>query len=214
MKWTFLLFSPLFVFSQDDSFSGINKLTKEKLEIVISDSIQKMESLDLYNFLLYIKDQNLANLKDYNNQLIAKLETAKWPIELHFLSKILIEQKTNKSIIENILDTKRELWELNSNWASKFWKIINENKLNISSSPIYPKEQIEDILDNYIKNNMLGTNPMLNLNGDVFTEYEKDKLKEFLYKFNIINIGFVSKDDCPKTYGCLGRDGMLIVNTK
>ena len=214
MRWIFLLFFPLLVFSQDDSFNGIKKLPKGKLEIVISDSIHKMESLDLYNFLLYIEEEKLANLKDYNKQLITKMETSKWPIELHFLSKILIEQKTEKSIIENILDKRRNVWELNSNWASKFWKMINENELNISPSPIYTKEKITEILDNYMKENKLGTNPMLNLNGDVFTEYEKNKLKEFLYKLNIINIGFVSKEDCPKTYGYRGRDGMLIVNTK
>ena len=51
MKWIFLLFVPLFAFSQDDSFNGIKKLSKERLEIVINDSIQKMQSLDLYNFL-------------------------------------------------------------------------------------------------------------------------------------------------------------------
>ena len=74
MKWTFLLFFPLLVFSQDDSFIEIKKLPKEKLEIVIIDSIQKMESLDLYNFILYIEEEKLANLKDYNKQLIAKME--------------------------------------------------------------------------------------------------------------------------------------------
>jgi hypothetical protein len=214
MKWTFLLFFPLLVFSQDDSFNGIKKLPKEKLEIVIIDSIQKMESLDLYNFLLYIEEEKLANLKDYNKQLIAKMETSKWSIELHFLSKFLIEQKTEKSIIENILDKKKNIWELNSNWAPKFWKMINENKLNISPSPIYTKEKIDEILDDYIKENKLGTNPMLSLNGYDLTEYEKDKLKEFLYKFNILYIGFVSKEDCAKIYGYHGRDGMLIVNTK
>lgn len=215
MKWTFLLFFPLLVFSQDDnSFNGIKKLQKDKLEIVISDSIQKMKSLDLYNFLLYIKEENLANLKDYNKQLIAKMEASKSPIELHFLSKILIEQKTEIRIIENLLDKKREVWELNSNWSSKFWKLINENKLNISPSAIYSKEQISEILDNYIKENKLGANPMLRLNGYDLTEYEKDKLKEFLYKLNILYIGFVSKEDCPKQYGYRGRDGMLIVKTK
>lgn len=214
MKWTFLLFFPLLVFSQDDSFNGIKKLPKEKLEIVIIDSIQKMESLDLYNFLLYIEEEKLANLKDYNKQLIAKMEISKWSIELHFLSKFLIEQKTEKSIIENILDKKKNIWELNSNWAPKFWKMINENKLNIYPSPIYTKEKIDEILDDYIKENKLGTNPMLSLNGYDLTEYEKDKLKEFLYKFNILHIGFVSKEDCAKIYGYHGRDGMLIVNTK
>ncbi len=214
MKWTFLLFFPLLVFSQDNSFNGIKKLPKEKLVIVINDSIQKMESLDLYNFLLYIEEEKLANLKDYNKQLIAKMNASKWPIDLHFLSKILIEQKTDKSIIESILDKKRDVWELNSNWSSKFWKLINENKLNISASPIYSKEQISEILDNYIKENKLGTNPMLSLNGYDLAEYEKDKLKEFLYELNILYIGFVSKEDCPKKYGYRGREGMLIVKTK
>ena len=214
MKWTFILFFPLLVFSQDNSFNGIKKLPKEKLEIVINDSIQKMESLDLYNFLLYIEEEKLANLKDYNKQLIAKMEVSKWPIDLHFLSTILLEQKTEKSIIENILDKKRNVWELNTNWSPKFWKMINENKLNISPSQIYTKEKISEVLDNYIKENKLGANPMLSLNGDELTEYEKDKLKEFLYKFNILYIGFVSKEECPKIYGYRGRDGMLIVKTK
>ena len=70
------------------------------------------------------------------DRLIAKMEISKWSIELHFLSKFLIEQKTEKSIIENILDKKKNIWELNSNWAPKFWKMINENKLNIYPSPI------------------------------------------------------------------------------
>jgi Fe-S cluster biosynthesis and repair protein YggX len=214
MKWTFLLFFPLLVFSQDNSFNGIKKLPKEKLEIVINDSIQKMVSLDLYNFLLYIEEEKLANLKDYNKQLIAKMDASKWPIDLHFLAIILIEQKTDKSIIENILDNKRDVWELNSNWSSRFWILINENKLSISASPIYSKEQISEILDNYIKENKLGTNPMLSLNGYDLAEYEKDKLKEFLYGLNILYIGFVSKEDCPKKYGYRGREGMLIVKTK
>ncbi len=214
MKWFFLLFFPLLVFSQDNSFNGIKKLPKEKLEIVINDSIQKMKSLDLYNFLLYLEEEKLANLKDYNKQLISKMEASEFPIELHFLTKILIGQKTEKSIIENILDKKRKVWELNSNWSSKFWKLINENNLTISPSPTYSKEQISEILDNYIKENKLGTNPMLSLNGYDLAEYEKDKLKEFLYELNILYIGFVSKEDCPKKYGYRGRDGMLIVKTK
>ncbi|PXY41391.1 hypothetical protein DMB65_08295 [Flavobacterium cheongpyeongense] len=214
MKWTFLLLFPLLVFSQDNSFNGIKKLTKEKLEIVINDSIQKMESLNLYNFLLYIEEEKLANLKDYNRQLIAKMEASKWPIDLHFLSKILIEQKTKKNIIENILDKKRDVWELNSNWSPKFWKMINDNKLNITPSSIYTKEKIAEVIDNYVKENKLGANPILSLNGYDLTEYEKDKLKEYLYQFNILYIGFVSKEECPKTYGYRGRDGMLIVKTK
>ena len=214
MKWTILLFFPLLVFSQDDSFNGIKKLPKEKLETVISDSIQNMKSLDLYNFLLYIEEEKLANLKDYNKQLIAKIESSEYPLEMHFLTRILIEQKTKKSIIENILDRKRKVWELNPNWKSKFWKMIDENKLTISPSPVYSKEEITRILDNYIKEDKLGLNPMLNLDGDAFTEYEKDKLKEFLNKLNIINIELVSKEDCAKKWGHTGRDGMVIVNTK
>lgn len=142
------------------------------------------------------------------------MATSKWPIDLHFLSKILIEQKTDKFIIESILEKKRNVWELNSNWSSKFWKMINDYKLNILPSPIYTKEQIAKTIDAFIKENKLGINPMLDLNGDQLTEYEEGKLNEFLYKYNIISIAFVSKEDCPKIYGYRGRDGMLIVRTK
>jgi hypothetical protein len=214
MKLTILiLIFPLLTFSQDDSF-GLKKLPKIKQEAVICDSIKNMKSLDLYNFLLYLEEEKIANLKDYNKQLIAKMESSEYPVEMHFLTKILMEQKTKKSIIENILDRKRKVWELNPNWKSKFWKMIGENKLTVSPSPVYSKEEITRILDDYIKEDKLGLNPMLDLDGDAFTEYEKDKLKEYLHKLNIINIELVTKEDCAKKWGSRGRDGMIIVNTK
>jgi hypothetical protein len=219
MRILFFLLLPLFCFSQEDNYSKLNKLPKVEFEKSVADSIAKLESGDLWNFLKVLKDDYKKDLKPFNSSFIKKMEMTKWPMDMHFLLDFLIQQKTDKVVIETILNNRKEVWD-KGQWSEKFWKVIRENKLKIkenSSYSINDKGQktynIKSFLEEKIKSGEIGQNPLLYLDYTI-TDYEPNTLLEILEKMNIKDIQIVSKDEAPKLYGKRGADGMLKVLRK
>lgn len=175
MKILFLLFIPFFAFSQNESIEKMKTLPKVEFEKAFNDSIQKLESLELWNFIKNAKESNI-DLNDFNSTFTKRFETAKWPIEMHFLLEILIEQKTEQEIIENTLNNKKEIWN-NGEWAEKFWKIIRENQFTINESNHYTinkngekKYNLKLFIEEKIIQNEIGKNPLLQVNNSI-TKY-------------------------------------------
>ena len=106
----FFIAIPFFCFSQENDFTKLTRLPKVEFEKAVNDSIIKLESLDLWNFLKVLKDDYKTNLKPFTDIFIKKMESSKWPNEMHFLLIFLIEQKVEDPIIENILNNKKEIW--------------------------------------------------------------------------------------------------------
>ncbi|MFN3753917.1 hypothetical protein [Flavobacterium sp.] len=216
MRILFFLLLPLFCFCQEDDYSKLNKLSKVEFEKSVADSIVKLESGDLWNFLKVLKDDYKKDLKPFNENFIKKMEATKWPMDMHFLLKFLIEQKTDKAIIENILNSKKAVWD-NGQWSGKFWKVIRENKLNVSEDSNYlinekgeKSYDVKSFLEEKIKNGVIGPNPLLYLDYTL-TDYEPNQLFETLEKMNIKDIQIISKEEAPKMYGKRGADGMIKV---
>ena len=69
MKILFLLFIPFFAFSQNESIEKIKTLPKVEFEKAFNDSIQKLESLELWNFIKNAKESNI-DLNDFNSTFI------------------------------------------------------------------------------------------------------------------------------------------------
>ena len=219
MKTLFFLLIPFFCFCQEDDYSKLNKLPKVEFEKSVADSIVKLESGDLWNFLKVLKDDYKKDLKPFNENFIKKMEATKWPMDMHFLLKFLIEQKTDKVIIENILNSKKAVWD-NGQWSGKFWKVIRENKLNVSEDSNYlinekgeKSYDVKSFLEEKIKNGVIGPNPLLYLDYTL-TDYETNQLFETLEKMNIKDIQIISKEEAPKMYGKRGADGMIKVLRK
>ena len=219
MKIFILLLLPFFSFSQEDNYKKLHKLPKAEFEKSVADSIVKLESGDLWNFLKVLKDDYKKDLKPFNENFINKMEATKWPMDIHFLLNFLIEQKTEKSIIENILNSKKAVWD-NGQWSKKFWKIIRKHKFNIKEDSNYSiSEQgqkiynIKSFLEEKIKNGEIGQNPLLYLDYTI-TDYEPNQLFATLEKMNIKDIQVTSKEEAPKIYGKRGADGLLKVLQK
>lgn len=216
MRILFFLLFPLFSFCQEDNYSKLNKLPKVEFEKSVADSIVKLQSGDLWNFLKVLKDDYKKDLKPFNENFIKKMEATKWPMDMHFLLKFLIEQKTDKAIIENILNSKKAVWD-NGQWSGKFWKVIRENKLNVSEDGNYlinekgeKSYDVKSFLEEKIKNSVIGPNPLLYLDYTL-TDYKPNQLFETLEKMNIKDIQIISKEEAPKMYGKRGADGMIKV---
>ncbi len=219
MKLLFFLLIPIFCFSQEDNYSKLSKLPKAEFEKAITDSIVKLQSGDLWNFLKVLKEDYKRNLKPFNNSFLKKMESTKWPMDMHFLLSFLIEQKTDKVIIENILNRRKEIWD-NGQWAEKFWKVIRENKLKITEEPYYSVNEkgqktydIKSFLGEKTKSNVIGSNPLLYLNNTI-VYYESNQLLETLEKLNIKDITIIPKEKSIGLYGKEGVDGMIKVLTK
>lgn len=219
MRLLFFLIIPIFCFSQGDNYNKLNKLPKVEFEKAVADSIVKLQSGDLWNFLKVLKDDYKTDLKLFNNSFIKKMAITKWPMDMHFLLNFLIEQKTDKIVIENILNSRKAIWD-NGQWSEKFWKVIRENKLKINENPNYTITEkgqktynIKAFLEEKIKSGEIGANPLLDLNYTI-TDYEPNQLIEILGKMNIKDIQIVSKVEAPKIFGKSGADGMIKVLTK
>jgi hypothetical protein len=147
------------------------------------------------------------------------LNNAEWPNEMYFLTNIIIEQKTEKTIIENILNTKRNIWD-KGEWSEKFWKLIRENNFSISENSNYSVNEkgekeynLKRFLEGKIKDNEIGQNPILQLNYSI-TNYSENQLLETLEKLNIKDIQIIPKDKSVGLFGKRGIDGMIKVLTK
>ena len=219
MRIFIFLLLPFFCFCQEDNYKKLNKLPKAEFEKSVADSIVKLESGDLWNFLKVLQDDYKKDLKPFNESFIKKMEATKLPMDMHFLLGILIEQKTEKSIIENILNSKKEVWD-NGQWSEKFWKIIREHKLNIKEDSNYTINEkgqkiynIKSFLEEKIKNGEIGTNPILYLDYTI-ADYEPNQLLETLEKLNIKDIQIIPKDKSVGLFGKRGIDGMIKVLRK
>jgi hypothetical protein len=218
MKMLFFLFIPLVAFSQNESIDKMKKLPKVEFEKAFNDSIQNLESLELWNFIKNAKE-NEIDLNDFNSTFLKRFETAKSPIEMFFLLEILIEQKTEKSIIENTLNNKKDIWD-NGEWSAKFWKIISENGFKISENNYYTiNEKGEKIynlklfIEEKIKQNEMGENPLLEVDY-VITNYSENTLLETLEKLTIKDIQIIPKQKSVGLFGKRGVDGMIKVLTR
>lgn len=52
--------------------------------MAVNDSIVKLESSCLWNFLKVLKDDYTTNLKPFNKSFISKIENSKYPMDIHF----------------------------------------------------------------------------------------------------------------------------------
>jgi hypothetical protein len=218
MKILFLLLIPLVAFSQNESIDKMKKLPKVEFEKVIDDSIQKLESLELWNFIKNAKESKI-DLKDFNSTFLKRFETVESAIEMIFLLEILIDQKTEKSIIENTLNNKKEIWDKGT-WAEKFWKIIRENDFKIIESNHYTinkkgekKYNVKLFIEEKIMQNEMGENPLLEVDY-VITNYSENTLLETLEKLTIKDIQIIPKQKSVGLFGKRGVDGMIKVLTR
>jgi hypothetical protein len=218
MKMLFFLFIPLVAFSQNESIDKMKKLPKVEFEKAIDDSIQNLESLELWNFIKNAKESEI-DLKDFNSTFLKRFETVESAIEMIFLLEILIDQKTEKSIIENTLNNKKEIWDKGP-WAEKFWKIIRENDFKIIESNHYTinkkgekKYNVKLFIEEKIKQNEMGENPLLEVDY-VITNYSENTLLETLEKLTIKDIQIIPKQKSVGLFGKRGVDGMIKVLTR
>ena len=218
MKTLFFILFPLFLFSQNENIEKMKKLPKAEFEKAFNDSIVNLKSLDLLNFIKSSKESEI-DLNNFNSTLISRLDNAEWPIEMHFLTIMLIEQKTEKTIIENILNNKRNIWD-KGEWSEKFWKLIRENNFVIKENLNYSvnekgekKYDLKLFIEEKIKNNEIGQNPILDLNYSI-TDYTENQLLETLEKLDIKDIQIIPKNKSVGLFGKRGIDGVIKVLTK
>lgn len=218
MKQLFFLFIPFICFSQVDSFKKLDKLPKAEFETAVADSIVKLESLDLWNFLKVLENDYEKDLSPFTKNFIQKMKDTKWPMDMHFLLHFLLEQKTDQMVIEAILNTKKEVWDTGS-WSGKFWQVIRENKLNVTEGPCYSVNEkgektyaVKALLDEKLKRGEIGRNPILFLDEKI-TAYKDNELLDLLEQLNITAITFVSKEKSVELFGSRGVDGMISVLT-
>ena len=218
MKALLFLFIPFLIFSQNEKIEKIKKLPKTEFEKAFNDSIVNLKSLDLWNFIKSSKESGI-DIDKFNSNFITRLNNSEWPNEMYFLTNILIEQKTEKEILENILDKKRNIWDTGE-WSEKFWKLVRENNFSISENSNYSvnekgekKYRLKQFLEEKIKNNEIGQNPILQLDYSM-KNYPENQLLETLEKLNIKDIQIIPKDKCIGLFGKRGVDGMIKVLTK
>ncbi len=218
MKTLFFILFPLFLFSQNENIEKMKKLPKAEFEKAFNDSIVNLKSLDLWNFIKSSKESEI-DLNYFNSTFISRLDNAEWPIEMHFLTIMLIEQKTEKTIIENILNNKRNIWD-KGEWSEKFWKLIRENNFVIKENLNYTvnekgekKYDLKLFIEEKIKNNEIGQNPILDLNYSI-TDYTENQLLETLEKLDIKDIQIIPKNKSVGLFGKRGIDGVIKVLTK
>ena len=215
----FLLLLSSTCFSQD-SYDQLKKLPKEKYQSAITDSIKKLESSDLGNFLYQIQNIDSNSLKPLNAVLVEKIQNSKSALNIHQITSILLQQNYNKQNLEEMLENKKSVWD-KGEWSTKFWKLITENHLNIKSDSSYiidsngqKKYNVKNYIEDKIAKGEIGKKPLLILNYKP-TSYEENQLIEVLNKLNIRDISISkSKADAPSLYGSRGIDGAINVLTR
>lgn len=193
-----------------------NENNQLKSEFIISQ-IDSLGGSELGNYLRYLED-NKINLSDYNKTLKTKLQESEFPYDIYILSKILLDKKQNKRLIETELNSKILKWDT-GNWGNKFWNLIKTEKLNIEQPNFYEfengikKYDFEKFLNAKIQNEELGLNPLLFLN-DRLTGYEEGNLNLKLKEYEIIQIDYIPKKESVGLFGKRGVDGHISVTTK
>ena len=218
MKTILFLLFPLITFSQNEEYEKLKKLPKIEFEKAFNDSIEKLKSNDLWNFI-YGAKENKIDIIEFNHTFIKRLENADWLNEIAFLTEILIEQLTEKKIIEYLLNKKKEIWD-KGEWSEKFWKIIRKNNYDITENTNYTINEkgektynLKLFFQEKTRVDEIGQNPLLSLNHKI-VDYPENKLLETLEKFIIKDIQIIPKVQSVGLFGKRGIDGMINILTK
>lgn len=218
MKYILLLILPLFGFSQDDYYTSLQKRSKEEQIEEITKQIQVSESLDLHNVFIGLKDVGIS-LLPYNSVLIERSKKSEWPNELHIILKVLIEQGTDKLVLEKMLNSSKGVWD-KGNWSQTFWDLIRDNGFSIDEGPYYTVNDngekaynIKLYVGEKIKNNELGENPILAINYKL-TNYDTGALFDLLKALDIADIQITPKDKATGLFGKRGIDGKIDITTR
>jgi|GEM_PF-1399170 len=212
----FFLFTLILSCKTSDSF-GLKKMSKSERSTFISSNLKTQGGVNLGNFIFHLQESKV-DLTPFNQLLIDKLKTSQYPYDINILTNLLVDNKENKSEIENILNSKIKIWDT-GNWSEKFWYIIKEYNLNIEKPDYYSiendsskKYNVSEFLKTKIETNELGREPLLMINWSI-TSYEEGKLIETLDKLDIKQIDYTSKNQAVNLYGKNGVDGLLKITT-
>ena len=218
MKIILILLCTFSAFAQD-SFDLLRKLPKERYHSAVADSIRKLEGSDLGNFLYHIQEKDNAILDSQTEIIFEKLATAKGQLSIHLMLTILLKQQFDKQKISDVLESRKQVWD-DGEWSRKFWKLITDNKLQVSAGDYYSvNEKGEKIYDTErfvkenIENGKIGLKPLLFLNYNL-NSYD-ESLTDLLARLNIRELRVSkSKVEAPQLYGIRGKDGAIEVLTK
>ncbi len=199
--------------------SYIKTVSENDFKVSVQKNIEQLSSHDLLNFLAVIQEN--FDLNVFENDLIMKMKKVKYPFDMDFLMRKLIQNEQNHAIIEQILNEKIIIWDT-GNWSKKYWEFIDENNLNIDLFPFYSLNEngqkvydIEKFIAYYESRREIGRFPMISVNHELILYYNKknSSLKEYLETLNIQNIEVKKSEDAIKLYGSRGKDGFLEIMT-
>lgn len=199
-----------------DSF-GLNKMSKSERNIYISSNLKTQKGVNLGNFIFHLQESKI-DLTPFNQLLIDKLRSSQYPYDINILTNLLIDNKENKSEIEEILNLKIKIWDT-GNWSENFWSLIKEHSLNVEKPNYYKiesdssiKYDVSAFMKAKIENDELGKYPLLMVNWNIVS-YEEGKLIETLNQLDIKQIDFTPKSQSVKLYGKRGVDGLLHITS-
>ncbi len=201
---------------QIDMLKYLESKSKEEFNKVAKINIQILEGQELIHFVSNLK--STFDLKLFEQDLIDKSMLVKYPFDLDFLVRNLMELDTKKLEVENILNQQKEVWD-KGNWSKKFWSLIRANNLKIEQSKLYSigeggkkRYDVKKFIETHIENNSIGNHPLLFVNHSILN-YEAKYLVETLDKLDIKDIQVKSKENATSLYGARGKDGVLVVLT-
>lgn len=199
--------------------SYIKSVSEKDYKESVQKNISQLTSHDLLNFLVVIQEN--FDLNEFENELLMKMEIVKYPFDLDFLMRILIQNEENHPRIEQIVNTKKEIWDT-GNWSKKYWEFIYEYKMNIETQSYFHLNEkgqkvydLDKFIHYYESKGEIGKFPMINVNRNPVNFYNKEynSLKEFLLTLNIQNIVVKKSEEVVKLYGSRGKDGLLEIMT-
>lgn len=201
---------------QIDMLKYLESKSKEEFIKVARINIQKLEGQELLHFVSNLKSK--FDLKLFEQDLVDKSMSVKYPFDLDFLVKNLMDLKTEKLEIEKILNQRKEVWN-KGNWSEKFWSFIKNHKLKVDENKSYSLDQtgkkrynVKQFITTQKENNSIGNNPLLFVNHSILS-YESNSLIETLEKLDIKDIQVQSKQNTTSLYGARGKDGVLMILT-
>lgn len=221
MKLFLLLIIPVFCCAQHDSqkYVRLKKLPKPDFEKAVNDSIVKLEPGGLSRFLTTLREEYNTNLKPFNSNLTNKLNGCEWPNEMFILLDLLITEKTDTVILQNILNERKQVWD-SGQWSEKFWKVIRVNKIDVNEGPYYSVNEkgekeydIKLLLEEKRKSGEIGENPLLEVDY-MIVSYPENTFLETLEKLKIRDVSIVPKAKAVGMFGKRGIDGSVKILTK
>ena len=194
----------------------VKSISNNDFNNVVSVNIEELEGHELTNFMSVVKSN--FGLKVFDKEIIKKSYSANFPFDLDYLVSQLIDLKIDKTVLEGILTTKKNVWD-KGNWSEKFWSLIKQNNLKINQTDSYvlndegkKKYDVKTFLQKQKENDLIGNNPLIFLNHNIF-KYDENSLVETLEKLDIKDIEVKSKHNTTSLYGARGKDGVLIILT-